>query len=364
MRQNFTYNKFGIEAADTLVDSFNGLVEMALANKTKTDEYKEANKLFSENIIQYCVEQIPGVTYTGIEMIKNPMIHTNGFFTTTFNNILAQAITPAVPTVAASGYDVLYDVTQVGYGDAATYTVDSNELFIVNDVAEGVGRGGKQTIYNNEYSITAKKKQISIFVDWYHVVSGKHDWGKFGQKIGDSFVAYIQALVVKAMTSVVTDAAKLGISGYVANGFDDTNWLTAARNVELANGNAQVYALGTKISLGKILPDSAAFRFNPSDSIVTTGYLPAYKNVPMVELGNALVPGSINGTPVPVIGDDFIYMIAMGQYKPCKVVIEGQNVTVTQDPTTSTDNTYGMTIDMRIGVDVIVGSKFAVIYNI
>lgn len=364
MKQNFTYTKFNEDTADTLVLSFGKLVEMSIAKKNETAEYKEANKNFSEALAEYCVEGT-GMTFTGLEMIKNPMVHTNPFYTTRFSNVLAQAITPAVPTVAASGYDVLYDVTQVGYGEAATYTVDSNELFIVNDLAEGVARGGVQTIYNNEYSVKATRKQISTFVDWYHVVSGKQDWGKFGQKIGDSFVAYIQATVLKAMTSIIDvdgKAATLGIAGYVANDFDDTNWVTLARDVQLANGNSEIYALGTKIALGVVLPaDANGFRYNPKDDIVTVGYLPSYKGVTLVELGNALVPGTLNtATPTALIADDFIYIIAMGSYKPCKVVIEGSNVSVSQDPLQSADHTFGMTIDMRIGTDVIVGSKFGI----
>lgn len=35
-----------------------------------------------------------------------------------------------VPTVIAQGYENLYDVTQVGWGDNGKYYVDSNEMFI------------------------------------------------------------------------------------------------------------------------------------------------------------------------------------------------------------------------------------------
>lgn len=363
MKQVFTYNKFNEEVADTLVESFNDLVQMSIANKNNTPEYIEANKLFSENFMKTCVESIPGATFTSIEVIKNPMIHGDIFFQSRFKNILAQAITPAVPTVAASGYEQLYDVFQVGYGDAATYTVDSNEMFIVNDIAEGVARGGVQTIYNQEYSVKAHRKQIATFVDWYHVVSGKHDWGKFGQKVGEGFVGYIQASVAKVLADLITtDAAEHGISGYIANGFDDENWLEVARNVKLANGNAEVYALGTNISLSKIVPDEATgFRYLSGDNLVTEGFLPTYKRVPLIELGNALVPNTVNGTPTTLIGDDFVYMIPMGLNKPCKVVIEGQNVAVNQDPLYTADHCFGLTVDMRIGVDVVVGSKIGAI---
>ena len=113
--------------------------------------------------------------------------------------------------------------------------------------------------------------------------------------------------------STPSDIAKSqGISGYIVNGFSDNSWVTLARNVELANGGSQVYALGTKIGLSKILPaesSTSGFRYNENSAIVKTGYLPSYKEVPMIELGNALVPNTINGKPEVIVNDKIIYMI-------------------------------------------------------
>ena len=150
-----------------------------------------------------------------------------------------------------------------------------------------------------------------------------------GQKIGVSFSAYIQGKVVSAMASAITDAADHGISGYIASGMSDENWLTTVRNVELANAGAQVYALGTKIALGSVLPAESAtsgFRFGENSEIVRTGFLPSYKGTPLVELGNALVPNTINGTPEVVVPDDIIYFIPMGWNKPvCDLLLEEIN---------------------------------------
>ena len=75
--------------------------------------------------------------------------------------------------------------------------------------------------------------------------------------------------------------------------------------VKLANGGADVYALGTSIALASVLPDSAkGFRYGEDSAIVRDGFLPDYKNVPMIELGNALVPNTINGAPEVVLPDD------------------------------------------------------------
>lgn len=107
-------------------------------------------------------------------------------------------------------------------------------------------------------------------------------------------------------------SAAQGISGYIANGMSDANWITTARNVSLANGGSDVYALGTKISLQNVLPNGAvasAFRYDENSALVKTGYLPSYKEVPMIELGNALVPNTINGVPQTIVSDKIIYMI-------------------------------------------------------
>lgn len=140
-------------------------------------------------------------------------------------------------------------------------------------------------------------------------------------KIGLAYAAYIEGKVVKAMESCISgaNAAKYGISGYVAPGFSDANWVTTARNVQLANGGSDVYALGTKIALQNVLPEgkgSSSFRFLEDSAIIKDGFLPAYKGIPMIELGNALVPNTINGTPQTIVSDTIIYMMAMGQYKP------------------------------------------------
>ena len=184
MKQVFSYNKFNDVVPDTLVETFNMLVNKSIEHKNDTAEYKDANAKFNTAFMKYCVEAIPNGKFESLDDIKNPMVHRDMFFLQRFNTILAQAITPAVPTVVANGYSQLYDVTQVGWGDSAKYYVNSNELFIVNSVAEGIARGGVQTIAANEYTVQAHRKQISIYADWYQVAAGKLDWGYFGQKIG------------------------------------------------------------------------------------------------------------------------------------------------------------------------------------
>lgn len=118
MRKMFNYNKFNVKEQDALVDSFVVLCEKFMEGKSNTSEYQDANKAFNEEFMRQCVTAIPNTTFSGVEMLKNPMIHKDLFMQQRFNTLLAQMITPVVPTVVASGYENLYDVTQVGWGVA------------------------------------------------------------------------------------------------------------------------------------------------------------------------------------------------------------------------------------------------------
>ncbi len=47
--------------------------------------------------------------------------------------------------------------------------------------------------------------------------------------------------------------------------------------------------------------------------------------------------------------------------KPIKVVFEGQTVSVEKDAMFAADHAYGFIVDMRMGMDAVVGSKFRAI---
>lgn len=164
------------------------------------------------------------------------------------------------------------------------------------------------------------------------------------------------------MADVITTAGEHGIAGYIANGLTDANWLTTSRNVSLANGGAQVYALGTSIALADVLPnDSQQFRYGEDSAIVRDGFLPEYKKIPLIELGNCLVPNTINGVPEVVLPDDVIYMLPLGFHKPVHVIMEGNSISVQRDPMLAPDHSYGFTVDMRMGVGLVIGSKIGAI---
>ena len=162
----FNYNECADEAQENLVVAFNELTMAYRDNKFETNEYKENNAKFNEGIVKYCVESA-GLTYKDLSMVKNPQLSLhNSRFVETFQTVLAQAITPVLPAVLSQEYNTFWDVAQVGWGDNAKFEVKSNKYFIINDLAEGISRGARQTQYDTEYTVEATPRTVSIAVDW------------------------------------------------------------------------------------------------------------------------------------------------------------------------------------------------------
>ena len=93
MKQIFSYNKFNEDVADGLVETCYSLAQKSIEGKNNTPEYVEANKTFNEEFMKYCVENA-GMKWSGLDMIKNPMVYKKSGFLETFDTILAGAITP------------------------------------------------------------------------------------------------------------------------------------------------------------------------------------------------------------------------------------------------------------------------------
>lgn len=359
----FQTNMLIDETANALVKGGIELTKKYSELNGKTSaEYEAKNGEFMESMVKYCASKA-GFNYTGMDMVRNPQVVTDEAFRRAFNVIVAQVITPVAPAVVSNTYSELAEVKQIGWGETARFVVQSNDLFFVNDVAEGVQFGGLQRLYNNEVTVNPIPKQIRFDMEWYQVASGIFDFGAWSYKVGASFAGYIQKLIINSLTTVITDGLA-ATSPYFFNGFSDANYITAVQRTKTANGNADVYAMGTLTVLGKVFPTTVGLQYGLGEEISKKGYLDMYKGARLMEIEQAMLPTTINTTATLMIPNDTLYFIAMGQYRPVKVVFEGQNVVVETIPTQTPDKSMGMAITMRMGISSVIGSKFSAITNI
>ena len=139
----FSYTR-GTAAFNDIIDETLSFASAYLDNKV-VENKDERLKTLNLNLGMYCAEDTKVAKYfeeKGLDAFKDPHVTKNRDFLDNFDAVIAQVINPILPMVA--NFDMirfLADVRQIGYGDTARFIIRSNELYKVNEIAEGVNRG-------------------------------------------------------------------------------------------------------------------------------------------------------------------------------------------------------------------------------
>jgi hypothetical protein len=353
-KMNFAYS--GDTISDGLVEQIVTLSHESITGH-KDAKYAEDNKNACIALIKFAAQGTLFADKVSADtaIAKEPMVRKA--CSQRFNYIISQVVSALLPEGSAE--DMIRDFAeyhQVGYGDTAVFRVDSNELFVVSDLAEGIRRGGLQKVYNDEFTVNPEPVHIGAFVDWYKLVCGMEDLGDFGARITRSFENYIYIKVVAQVASAVAGLP----TGYTAT-FSTLNWANLAQIVSAANSGVRPIALGTVPALAKVLPETIGLQYGLGQDWIKEGHLNRYVGVDLLPLMNVINPSTVNSNPTLILPDSTIYMISAPLTKPVKIVFEGQTVNVEEDPSTTPDKSYNMDISFRMGVKIVLGAKFGAI---
>ena len=358
MKKFFQYTQSD-EAFNSLVDNNLDLARQAFSGK-KAADYTDKNRELLEAMGARMAE---GTRFEakfeseGLAMFKNPTVNRNSDIRENFNLVIAQVINAIVPEVVNESFEAyLAEIKQVGYGDTAVFQIESNDLFKVNQKAEGVRKGVDQPMFDDEITVVASPLTVDASIDWYPFAAGVFDMGNFALKIARSYEAHIFTRVVKGMLS----AANTFGSAYTANGVTPQLWGTLRQRVSAANGGMNVVAIGTEVALSSVSLGGNS-QVAIGEEMNKIGYLDQYLNTPLIALKNVLVPGTVNGAATLALADNKIYMIPVGGTKPVKILFEGSEMSVSFNPDETSDRRYGITIELRVGIEAVCGSKYGTI---
>lgn len=320
------------------------------------DTYEEDNRNFLNAIVEYSVKACGGdYKYESLKDLKNRQLAQDTRFISRFNAVLAEVINPVAADIISEAYNGLADTVYVDTGDTARFEVDSNETFYVSEIAEGVKAGAVQRLYKNEVTINPTPKQIRYELPMYQVAAGTFDIGAWMYKVGMSFAGYISAKTISGVTSALTGIpAAYKISG----AFTESNFINISQRVSAANGGRRVQAWGTLSALAKVIPATAGLQYGLGEEIAKIGYLGTFKSVDLVEMKQVMEANTVNTTATLMLPDNILYFIPVGAYRPVKIAIEGNSVTVEKDGNKSSDKHLGLAITMRLGVKAVIGSIF------
>jgi hypothetical protein len=293
----------------------------------------------------------------GLLAFNNPNVYNAQSVHRNFNVIISEVTSPIIPSVVNDTYQrFLAEVHNGGWGDTGRFIIKSNELFKVNQKAEGVRAGVAQPIFNNEFTLNARDYEISTEVGWYEIATGVFDISDFALRIARSFEAHIFLKVIKAMISASTQFG----AAYNTNGVTPTLWGTLAQRVSAANGGMSVVAVGTRVALSNVSLQGN-FQVQIGEEMNKVGYLDQYLGIPLIAIENVIVPGTTNTTATLAISDSLIYFIPMGGQRPVKIFMEGNQISIEEDFNATADRSYHFYVDMRYEVSAIVGLKYGTI---
>ena len=167
MVKHFSYNAASVDAS--AIDIIEGT--LALARQTydavKDTDYSEKNKVLCGAMAKYAIADTKFAARiadlpkeeqnaAALKLFSESMVRNNVQVRSNFEIVLAQVINAIVPEVSNDIFSrFIAEVRQVGFGDTADFKIESNDLFAVKEIAEGVRRGVDQPMYDDEITVHA-----------------------------------------------------------------------------------------------------------------------------------------------------------------------------------------------------------------
>jgi hypothetical protein len=248
-------------------------------------------------------------------------------------NMLIDAVLPDTILKSIGDYT---DVRVVGWGDNASFEVESRDLFYIAKMARGIREGEVKKAYKGMVTITPEQRGVSVGVGLYRVLAGKESLASFTVRAARSMETEVAldayAAFYAAMNALPTSAPALRHVGYT-----QADLLSIGQIVTAANGGRQAMIVGTKAALGQVLPADVNYRYQLDSEFVKIGYIKEFLGMSIMEM-----PQVLNWkTYALALSDSRLWIISPGAEKPVKLVLEGStlaNMGGTWDNATLTQN--------------------------
>lgn len=238
------------------------------------------------------------------------------------------------------------EYNNVGWGDTKVFTLENPDLFEVALVADGNGNLLRQRLENGEITVKTYMRGVKIYENLYRLLTGRVDFVKMANKVIDSYMNEIYALVYKAMYDMYDSIP----DAYKATGsFSSDKFNEKVEHVEAAN-NASAMVIGTKSALNKVTGTYVSD--NMRDEFNSKGYFTSVDGTPMFRIKQVHTPGTDNFA----INENFLMILPTGGEKIVKIVEEGDSI-IEEQKMKGMDLGSEYMFLRKSGVAVVTGSK-------
>ncbi len=308
------------------------------------------------------------------DQVKNDLsLARNRTFLATLAGIVQEVITPVLPYVISNVGGRLMESTTVPLGQTKEITVHSNDWFVFEDSSWGASRSASLNhLYDDTVTLNPRPYSCRVQIKWFQLVANDEDIGFFYNAIMAGDYNRIMANFVQAVTTLATDARY--VPSYLKfTTYNSANWGNAIVGVSAANRlpRSQLVAYGEYRALQQVLPSGT-----PSDAALTyglglewmrNGFLGVAGGVPLFEVQQTMLPGTVNTTGEMMFPKDMIIIAgrAGSAYAPVYTAFaEGSPLVVQMDPRETGDMSIYIDVTAVMDTKIVMGSKVAVITNV
>ena len=214
----------------------------------------------------------------------------------------------------------------VAEGDSPVFVTEDNNLFVVNEVADGTQAIRRQRLGGtSEITIPTTMKMVRIYEELNRVLSGRVDFNDMIAKVATSFEQKLLNDIYSLWTSVT--ANMLGGATYfpAAGAYDEDTLLELIEHVEAASGGQQATIIGTAKGLRNLresIQCDAA-----KEELHTLGHYGQFYGTPVVKIPQRHQVGTTN-----FVFDDNVLSIVATPERPIKIVYEGNPIVIMGNP--------------------------------
>ena len=309
------------------------------------------------------------------EVVRDRSLAADPIFLRAMSRIDSEVVAPLAYSVLSDIAGPMMNLTTTPPGVTKEITVYSNEAFLFNDTAPGASRSTpKNYLYNDTITINPAPFTANATIKWYQFMAADEgmDAGWYYTAIIKGMWSKIMALFTNALTTAA-DNTRYVPSYLTFDSYNSANWANATVAAAAANGipRDQLMAFGAYQALQAVLPSGTAsdvaLTYNLGPEWMKNGFLSMAGRVPLFEVSQALVPGTVNTTGTMIFPTDQIYIAGRigDSYAPIYAVMNDDSpVTVEMMPTESADFSLSINVTAWLGVAPVFASKIAVIQNV
>lgn len=248
------------------------------------------------------------------------------------------------------------DYYRVKDGDAPVFDIDDNDTFYVADAAIGTqGLRRQRAAGLSQVTIPTQLKAVRIYEELNRILAGLVDFNRLIDKVDEAYrrqmVNDIYTLWAGATTNTYDlsgNPVSFNNATFTATGtYDEATMLDLVAKVEATSGK-QATILGTKVALRNLAP--AVQGVESANDLYNLGYYGRFYSNPVVALPARWKAG---GHTEFVFPDDIITVVAAGDDKPIKVVMEGDPLVIRHEPRENGDLTETYMFGQKYGVGLI-----------